>query len=66
MKDFKYPTAAELYAFEQWAHRERSEALARLLVAGASAVKAFLARSFAFALSGPSAQTVRKQVVHHA
>jgi hypothetical protein len=66
MKDFKSPAAGELYALEQWAHRERSEALARALVAGASAVKSFLARGFAFALSGPSAQTVRKHVVHHA
>ena len=66
MKDFKYPTAAELYALEQWAHRERSAALARMLVAGASAVKSFLARALASALSGPSAQTVRKHVVHHA
>jgi hypothetical protein len=66
MKDFKYPTPAELYALEQWAHRERSKALARALLAGASAVKSFLARALAFALSGPSAQTVRKHVVHHA
>ena len=66
MQDFQYPSLEELYAFEQWAHRERSKALARLLVAGASAVKSFLARGFALALSGPSAHAVREQVVHHA
>jgi hypothetical protein len=66
MKNFKYPSPAELYALERWAHRERSNAMARLLVAGASAVKSFLARGLAFALRGPSAQAVRKQVVHHA
>jgi hypothetical protein len=66
MKDFKYPSPAELYAFDQWAHRERSKALARMLIAGASAVKTLLVRGFAFALSGPSAQSVRNQVVHHA
>ena len=65
VKDFKYPSFAELYALEQWAHRERSKALARLLVAGASGVKSFLARGFAMASSGPSAHTSRK-VVHNA
>jgi hypothetical protein len=65
-KEFDYPTAAELYALEQWAHRERSKGLARLLVAGASSVKSFLARGFAFALNGTSARMVRKHVVHHA
>ena len=66
MKDFKYPTPDELYAFDQWAHRERSKALARLLLDGASAVKSLLARGFALALSGPSANAVREHVVHHA
>ena len=66
MKDFKYPSSAELYALEQWAHRERSNALARALVAGASAVKSFLARGLALALSGTSACMVREHVVHHA
>ena len=66
MKNFKYPTPGELYALEQWAHRERSKEMARLLVAGASAVKSFLARGLAFALRAPGAYAARKQVVHHA
>ncbi len=66
MKDINYPSTAELYALEQWARRERSKALAQALIAGGSAVKSFLARGFAVALSGPSAQTVPKHVVHHA
>ena len=66
MKDFKYPTPEELYALDQRAHRERSKALARLLLHGASAVKSFLARGFALALGGTSANTVREHVVHHA
>lgn len=66
MKDFKYPSSEELYALEQWARRERSKALTRAIVAGASALKAFLARGFALALSRTSARTVRKHVVHHA
>ena len=66
MKDFKYPSPEELYALEQWAHRERSKALAQLLIAGASAAKSALARGIAFALRGPSANSVRAQVVQHA
>jgi hypothetical protein len=61
MKDFKYPSPEELYAFEQWARHQRSKELARILIAGASAVKSLLARGFA-----PSANTVRQHVVHHA
>jgi hypothetical protein len=61
----KYPGPGELYALEQWAHRERSKVMAQLLIAGVSAVKSFLLRGFV-ALSGTSAQMVRKHVVHHA
>ena len=63
-EDFRYPTPAELYALEQWAHRERSKALARLIAAGAQALKKLFVR--AFALRGPSADSVQKQVAHHA
>jgi len=62
----QYPSAAELYALEQRARRERSETIARLLVAGAAAVKSFTLRGLSFALRGPSALMVRKHVVHHA
>jgi hypothetical protein len=56
-----YPNPDELYALEQWAHRERSKALANLLMAGAAKASAFVVRILA-----PSARTVRKHVVHHA
>ncbi len=59
-----YPTPEELYALEQWAHRERSKAAARLIVSAVSAVKSLLIR--ALTVRGPSADTVRKHVVHHA
>jgi len=60
----EYPTPEELYALEQWAHRERSKALAQLIVSGAEALKKLFVR--AFALRGPSAESVCKQVAHHA
>ena len=56
-----YPTPDELYALEQWAHRERAKAVAQIIVAGASKLKSLVARVLA-----PSARTVRKHVVHHA
>jgi len=56
-----YPTPEELYALKQWAHRERSKAVARLVVAGASKLSSLVARILA-----PSATTVRRHVVHHA
>ena len=65
-KDSKYPTGEELYALELWARRERDRALARAFVGGAEAVKKFLVRSLAFALRGPTARTIRAQVVNHA
>jgi hypothetical protein len=70
-KDSKYPTGEELYALELWARRERDRALARAFVTGAVAVKKFLARGLAFALRGPAsrgptARTIRAQVVNHA
>jgi hypothetical protein len=65
-KDSKYPTGEELYALELWARRERDRALARAFVAGALAVKKYLGRGLAFALRGPSARTIRAQVVNHA
>ena len=61
MKDFTYPTPEELYALEQWAQRERSKALARLLLSAFSKVNEFLRKAFA-----PSAKTVQKHAVHHA
>lgn len=39
MSQLKFPTAAELYALEQQAHRARSEQLARLVKRGALWVK---------------------------
>ena len=56
-----YPTPDELYALEQWAHSERSKALANLFVSGATKMRAFVVRILA-----PSALTVRKHVVNHA
>jgi hypothetical protein len=56
-----YPTPEELYALNQWAHRARSKAVARLIIAGASKLKSLVARILA-----PSATTVRRHVVHHA
>ena len=61
MKDFKYPTPEELYALEQWAHRERSKALARILLSAFSMVNGFFSKAFA-----PSAKTVQKHAAHHA
>ena len=70
-KDSNYPTGEELYALELWARRERDRALARAFVSGAGAVKKFLARGLAFAFRGPAfrgptARTIRAQVVNHA
>jgi hypothetical protein len=57
MKEFRYPTPEELYALEQWAHRERSKVLAKLL-------KGFFSKMFSF--RGPSAETVQRHAAHHA
>ena len=57
MKPFRYPTPDELYALEQWAHRERSKALAKLL-------KGFFGKLFAS--RGPSAKNVHRHVANHA
>jgi hypothetical protein len=46
MSRFKIPTAEELYALEQQAHRARSEELARLTKSGARWVKASLKAVF--------------------
>ena len=46
MTNFRYPTAAELYALEQLARRHRAEALARVIVAAAAALKSLAARAF--------------------
>jgi len=56
-KDLKYPTADELYALEQWARRERSKALARIL-------KGFFSKVLSF--KGPSAKNVQRHVAYHA
>ena len=63
-KDYKHPTAAELYALELWARHERDRALARSFAAGASAGRALFAR--AFGLLRPSAHRAGKQMVRHA
>ena len=57
MEKFRYPTPDELYALEQWAHRERSKALAKLL-------KGFFRKLVSF--KGPSARNVQRHVAHHA
>lgn len=62
--DFHYPSPAELYALEQAARRERALAMGRLVATAGRSLKALFVR--AFAVSGPSADTVRKQVAHHA
>ena len=62
--DFHYPSPAELYALEQEARRERAEAMAHVVAALGRGFKSLLVR--AFAVRGPSAETVSKQVVHHA
>ena len=64
MKQQRLPTPGELYALEQWAYRERSRAIARLIVAGAHALKALLAR--AVATRAPTAEEISRQVVRHA
>jgi hypothetical protein len=63
---FTHPTSAQLYALEQNARRERAQAQARLIVATASAVKAFVARVLAYSKRGPSASNIQRQVAHHA
>lgn len=64
MENFRYPSSAELYALEVRARRERAEAMARLILAAAAAVKSFFVRLLA--VRGPSARDVQKQVAHHA
>jgi hypothetical protein len=54
---YRYPSPEELYAIEQAAHRARSQEMRRLLVSGASAVKALFSRAIA---------SVNTKVVHHA
>src|SRR3954465_2249262 len=63
---FTHPTSAQLYALEQYARRERARAQARLIMAAASAVKAFFVRVHAFFERGPSASNIQRQVAHHA
>ena len=62
--DFHYPSPAELYALEQKARRERAEAMGHLVAAIGRGLKSLFVR--AFAVRGPSAETVSKQVVRHA
>ena len=64
ISDFHYPSPAELYALEQKAWRERAEAMGHLVAAIGRGLKSLFVR--AFAVRGPSADTVSKQVVHHA
>ena len=62
--DYDYPSPAELYALEQKTRRERAEAMAHVVAALGRGLKSLFVR--AFAVRGPSAETVSKQVVHHA
>ena len=62
--NFRIPSPEELYALEQWAHRERSKALARLIVVGAKALKELVVKTLTS--RGPTARGIRRQVVRHA
>jgi hypothetical protein len=64
MQPFTYPTPAELYALEQSARRARSLAQARLARAAFASLKSMVVRLFA--LRGPSAHAVNRQVARHA
>jgi hypothetical protein len=64
MENIRYPSSAELYALEARARRERAEAMGRLIIAAAAAIKSFFVRLLA--VRGPSASDVQKQVAHHA
>jgi hypothetical protein len=68
VSQFTHPTQAQLYALEQRARRERSQAQARLILAGVSAVKSLLKSLFVRALSlrAPSATHIQGQVARHA
>ncbi len=57
MTEFRYPTAEELQALELAARRARAAEVARLLAAGASAVKSIVARA---------AASLAARVVRHA
>jgi hypothetical protein len=62
---YHYPTPEELYAIEQAARRARSEGMRRLLVSGASAVKALFSRALA-ALNAKVSHRVHSKEIHHA
>ena len=56
---FRYPTRAELYALEMAARRERAREVARLLRAGARAVKSTVKSLVARLIAVPSWKGVR-------
>jgi len=61
MTEFRMPSAAELYAFEQLARRERAQAQAKLI----SAAAGWLKRSFVRLFTKPYAAP-RGRVAQHA
>ena len=68
---YRHPTPAQLYALEMSARRARAQAQARLLRAGASAVKSLVARAFSsaaslFARTSSRASNVQREVAPHA
>jgi hypothetical protein len=68
---YRHPTSAQLYALELSARRARSQAQARLLRAGVSAVKSLFARAFSsaaslFARESSRASNIQREVAPHA
>jgi hypothetical protein len=47
MKQSRYPSPNELYALERNARLERSRVVGQMLASGASALRRFIARTFA-------------------
>jgi hypothetical protein len=68
---YRHPTPAQLYALELSARRARSQAQARLLRAGVTALKTLFARAFSsasalFARMFSRATDIQRQVARHA
>jgi hypothetical protein len=68
---YQHPTPAQLYALELSARRARSQAQARLLRAGAAAVKSLFVRAYSsgaqlFARAFSRASNIQRQVARHA
>jgi hypothetical protein len=62
MKHFRMPSAAELYAYEQLARRERAKAQAELIRAGFS----WLKQTFVTVFTKPYAVRTSTKVMRHA